>query len=211
MPPKDSHAYYLENRERIKQRAKAYRVAHADKVRLADQKRKANPSDAEKEKRRVRRRRHYLANREKTLQQTADYARAHPEVSKKKVADYCSRNREKLRLRSRAYYQKNRQSEILRAIDGNRRREARKRQTICNPVAIREWMKRIRELPFARCHWCGTKVSGNEIHFDHVVALSIGGTHEISNLCSACAECNHAKAAKALENWMANGQKFFNL
>lgn len=42
------------------------------------------------------------------------------------------------------------------------------------------------------CKYCGVDVSKG-FEFDHVVSLSSGGEHSITNLAIACAECNVAK------------------
>lgn len=64
-------------------------------------------------------------------------------------------------------------------------------------AVIAAWMAGIRKLPFARCHWCGTKVRGRKVHFDHILALAKGGAHSIENLCASCQECNCAKQGAA--------------
>jgi len=52
-----------------------------------------------------------------------------------------------------------------------------------------------------KCHWCKTTLDWSEsgllpntFHVDHVVAVCDGGTNDESNLVSACASCNHARA-----------------
>lgn len=46
-----------------------------------------------------------------------------------------------------------------------------------------------------RCYWCQEPLGGS-YHVDHVIALAKGGTNGPENICCACADCNHAKAAK---------------
>ena len=45
----------------------------------------------------------------------------------------------------------------------------------------------------SRCHLCGKKVKPDEIHLDHLVPLSRGGTHDESNIRVAHAFCNLSK------------------
>lgn len=97
------------------------------------------------------------------------------------------------------------------AVSRQRRRARKRAVELGNPQIISEWMRRIRRLPLCRCHWCGTKVAGNRVHFDHIIPLSSGGPHSIDNLCASCEGCNCSKKDKSLRDWMANGQKFFNL
>lgn len=50
-----------------------------------------------------------------------------------------------------------------------------------------------------RCHYCGTEASQAELHVDHVVPQSLGGTNDPSNLVTACVECNSGKAGRTLD------------
>ena len=47
------------------------------------------------------------------------------------------------------------------------------------------------------CYLCGEVCSPAEIHLDHVVPLSRGGSHDESNLRVSCAPCNLSKGASA--------------
>lgn len=49
----------------------------------------------------------------------------------------------------------------------------------------------------SRCHLCRKKCKPSEIHLDHVIPLSKGGTHTLENLRVAHAKCNIAKGARA--------------
>jgi hypothetical protein len=49
------------------------------------------------------------------------------------------------------------------------------------------------------CVYCG-EVSG-EMHIDHIVPVSRGGSDDPDNLCVACRSCNLSKGAKLLEEW----------
>ena len=45
----------------------------------------------------------------------------------------------------------------------------------------------------ARCRQCG---STHQLHFDHVIPLSRGGTNSVANIQLLCGVCNRAKGAK---------------
>jgi 5-methylcytosine-specific restriction endonuclease McrA len=47
----------------------------------------------------------------------------------------------------------------------------------------------------SRCHICGKKCRSSEIHLDHLVPISRGGTHTAANLRVACAHCNLSRGA----------------
>lgn len=100
--------------------------------------------------------------------------------------------------------------EMIRERD-LRRRAIQASVTLGDTRLISQWMKEIKRQVFARCHWCGTKVPGRKVHFDHVLPMSKGGAHSISNLCVSCPECNLSKQDRALADWIARGQTFLNL
>jgi hypothetical protein len=49
-----------------------------------------------------------------------------------------------------------------------------------------------------RCEYCQTaqEISGAQMHIEHIIPLSRGGSSEESNLCLACAWCNSYKWAQ---------------
>lgn len=49
----------------------------------------------------------------------------------------------------------------------------------------------------SRCHLCRKKCDPSEIHLDHLIPLSRGGTHDAANVRVACADCNLSKRADA--------------
>lgn len=63
--------------------------------------------------------------------------------------------------------------------------------------------------PF-NCFYCGVSLVSlvsqpghpHQITIDHVVPLSKGGADELVNMISACWECNQAKGAKSLEEFI---------
>ena len=56
------------------------------------------------------------------------------------------------------------------------------------------------------CHYCGKKVSGKELHLDHVVPLYMGGAHASYNLVVSCYSCNCSKSTKMPNQWTPSGQ-----
>lgn len=49
-----------------------------------------------------------------------------------------------------------------------------------------------------RCVYCGLKASESELHVDHVVPVVDGGSDELSNLVTACIDCNLGKGKTRL-------------
>ncbi len=147
--------------------------------------------------------------RARVLAKNSEWFKAHPGSSLENTKRWQNRNRKLVREKHR---------EWSRSTDGrawyqerDHRRRAQEKQTQVDPSGIKAWMKEIRALPFVRCHWCGTKVKGRAVRFDHVVALSRGGGHTIGNLCASCNHCNLTKHARALSDWICQGQTFLPL
>ncbi len=174
-----------------------------------------------------RNRQRYLENRQEVLLKAKEYSRTHPEVFKEKYRklkllnipkteeqvqhakeyqiQYYTKHREQVLERTKQYQKDNpgigasvriRRRRIINTVD---RDESRR---------INVWMREIKSKPFVRCHWCGTKIHGRRIHFDHIIALVNQGTHTIGNLCCACDDCNLKKNARAISDWIVNGQRF---
>lgn len=157
-------------------------------------------------------RQHYLNHKEEKLKQCAEYAKNNPERITSIKRRYVERNRELLRkkgrLQAKAYRTKYPDKVRATHIASKHKRRALESVSKIDLALIKRWIIEVRTKPFVRCHWCGTKVSGSDIHFDHIVPLARGGTHTIGNLCASCAECNQTKHARLLSDWVVNGQMF---
>ena len=46
-----------------------------------------------------------------------------------------------------------------------------------------------------RCTYCGAPAPEVRLHVDHIVPVAAGGTDELENLVTACADCNQGKGA----------------
>ncbi|MEJ8547155.1 HNH endonuclease [Brevibacillus borstelensis] len=70
-------------------------------------------------------------------------------------------------------------------------------------LPLSEW-RAIREQVFARddytCTYCGER--GRKLECDHIIPASRGGSHELSNLTTACFRCNRSKRDKTPEEWL---------
>lgn len=58
-----------------------------------------------------------------------------------------------------------------------------------------------------RCAYCFAVCKPT---IDHVVAISAGGAHDISNAAPACAWCNTSKGARPLREWLGLGGHAYN-
>lgn len=169
---------------------------------------------------------YYYANRESILQKKREYDSANRERNNLREKLRYLSNKERIKARCSAYHFANKAAANARTkawhkshpeeskaakLNSKAKRRALEYGTRINEYGIRQWMKEVRSKEFARCHWCGTKVHGSQIVFDHVVALSKGGTHTIGNLCACCRSCNSMKKDRELARWIRNGQCFLAL
>ena len=58
------------------------------------------------------------------------------------------------------------------------------------------------------CAYCGC---AGDMEIEHVVPISRGGAHDISNIVPACASCNRSKSAHIMEGWFMEQSYFCEL
>lgn len=138
----------------------------------------ANLSDSEKEKRYQQSQALLASNpakREVRAARSRAWRIANPDKSKLSWSRYSLENRDK-------------RNEI------DRRRKARLLNAPGNGISISE-ERRLREEYDYRCAYCGEVMP---LELDHIVPISKGGAHDISNATVACKSCNSSKGDKSL-------------
>jgi 5-methylcytosine-specific restriction endonuclease McrA len=55
-----------------------------------------------------------------------------------------------------------------------------------------------------QCQYCGAR--DKPLAVDHIVPEALGGSHDDSNLITACQPCNASKGIKSLEEWKRGKQ-----
>jgi 5-methylcytosine-specific restriction endonuclease McrA len=105
-------------------------------------------------------------------------------------------NRDITRKYDRTRYSKRYKSNPEYYYELNRRRRARKAATV-----PQRWRRS--ECPNHLCYWCGTEITPDTTHVDHIMPLSLGGPHTPENTASTCAPCNLAKHNKHPLVWIA--------
>lgn len=168
-------AWYKANREAVLAAAAAHYAANAEKLRAAKRAwRKANP------------------DKDRAIR-TA-FKLAHPGYfAARAVASYKRDPRRTLAYLA-IYRKTNRAS--LRVLEARRR--ARKRNAPTEPFTAAELDAHLDRLG-RRCVYC----RGPYEHLDHVMPLSRGGAHALSNLVPACKSCNLRKHNKLPHVWAA--------
>ena len=175
----------------------------------------------------------YQKNRERRLKQCVQWNKTHPDnlsrAQKKWRAanpnyhqEWEERNREKLNAQRRNLYAKNIEASRKKKKNWRERNRhlyrmyiakyfALKRAATVNLRGIKHWMDEIKRKKTIPCYYCQRIVLTDKIHFDHIIALSNGGSHSIDNLCVSCSFCNQSKSAKPIRTWIRMGQQILEL
>ena len=139
----------------------------------------------DKERERERKKKYWIANRERLLAYGKAYAKAKPEVARRKQKKYWAKHPEK-------------------AQEYNRQRRARKHQVEHIPYTKEQVLERYG----TDCHICGKPIDlkapralrfkgwEHGLHLDHVIPISKGGPDTIENVRPAHGLCNMSKGAK---------------
>ena len=186
-------ARYAVNPEKKRARAQSYRLANPEKYRAKD----AAYRLKNLEKLRAYDAARYVANParvthtpEQSKANNATYRRAHPEkVRARKAADRIA-NIDEYRARDAAY----RAAHPEQMAEYGAARRARKANAPINDFTAAQW----REMQAAydhRCVYCGKRAKGH-LTQDHILALSQGGSHTLSNIVPACRSCNSRKGTR---------------
>lgn len=152
-----------------------YRLKHGDKLRAQARELRA-------------------ANLEKSLAREKANRLANPEAHRRRTRAWQSKNKEHIRAYQVAYAKA--YPEKLKASYKNaqaQRRGAEGRYTFND-------IERIKAAQRGRCAYCRSQLDDN-LHIDHIVALSRGGTNWPSNIQLTCPSCNMRKKAKRPEQF----------
>jgi len=133
-------------------------------------------------------------------QQRAKYYQEHKGKQAQQTAKYYQLHRENI-LRYRAQYKKEHASDVNAYNAAYRAflKGAVVGATIEQLAGIKEIYRRAKEDPKVRCYLCGKLIPKGHRHVDHIIPLSRGGKHTLSNLAIACDTCNESKCDKMPE------------
>ena len=110
------------------------------------------------------------------------------------------------KAQAREEYRRNMQDPefVLYMRQKSKRRKAILRGSIGVQVKGKQIRARFAEFNHC-CAYCG---AGGDMQIEHVVPISRGGTHVLSNIVPACQDCNYSKTYKEVEPWY-RAQPFF--
>jgi 5-methylcytosine-specific restriction endonuclease McrA len=175
-----------------------------------------NPTEIDKKERDKRNRnaRYFEDSQVKIREARAkEYYRVHKEELKEKAKEYRKKNREKLNRKQREYlrnresyykeyakdyskwyYETNREKMNEGFVISAAKRRAQMEKSGGDGVTLKQW-RQTKEEYNNLCAYCNQK---KPLSMDHIVPVSKGGIHDVSNIVPACRSCNSKKGNKSL-------------
>ena len=111
------------------------------------------------------------------------------------------------RERCRKHYYANRE----KRYESLAKRKALKKQAEVNLAGIMAFRVSVLSRKKFCCSYCNRVQPISEVHFDHIIPLSKGGSHSVENLCVSCQTCNLKKGARLGQFFNAVNQGCFVL
>lgn len=199
---------YFRNRDKKCAYNKAYRTEHLEELLSKDREYYAN----HREEREEYRKKYYVENHEEILSKASDYYDEHREERiaynhkyyfehyEKAMAyqtDYRDAHREEMREKNKAYRKAN-PGKVKNNLD---RYRARKAAAPINDLTCDQWQE-ILSVYHYRCVYCDEtcwrcRQRKHVLTKDHIIPLSKGGSHTVSNIVPACKKCNSKKGNRA--------------
>ena len=156
-----------------------------------------SPSEKKKADALARNRAWYARNREREQARALARHRADPGRTRQSYAAWCEKNREHLAERDRLRYVRDPVGELARA-------QKYRAQLAAAPglgVSKEQWLGRLDEF----CGLCAYCLDSAGSTMDHVVPISRGGAHDLSNIVPACSPCNASKGNRSLLEFAMRG------
>lgn len=200
---------YYADPERRRERSRKYRFFHQRE--LAERKREYYLRN--RARLLAKQKAYYENNKEKCLAQMAVYAKNRPEKHREARARYEQKNlatiAPKRRALARAYYYRHQEEYKARSrhYGALRKRRIRFLGNAITSKQLQAFVLTLKASENLKCTYCGLALYGQPFHVDHMIPISRGGKHEISNLCAACEFCNLSKKDKTPEEFAEYNRK----
>jgi 5-methylcytosine-specific restriction endonuclease McrA len=120
-------------------------------------------------------------NPSKNLAYIKKWRDENPEKVKNAVKRWSLANPERVRINNQAYL-------------------ARKKGAAIKDFTNHDWKTLLRIFNY-HCAYCGRSQEEVKLTTDHIVPISRGGDHTVTNIVPACGSCNSKKKNKTLEEW----------
>ncbi len=178
-----SNKWYHDNLDRTKAQRKEYREANKGVVK-------------------AQKRRYYLKNKEIIKVKSNAYFKENHEDRLEKKRIYHHKNKERVNAKRRQWNRDNPE----RHNEQSRVYKAQKRNQLGSVPS--DYLENLWIAQEGMCYYCQGDLGVLGKHVEHMVPLSRGGLHDISNLCLACPDCNLSKGIKTAEEF--SGKRYHN-
>jgi len=180
--------YRTENKEHINTLSKEWRCANPKSEYQKEREKNWRKDNSEHVKEYGKN--YFYSNQEKLQKQNKEWANLHPEKIKSYNKKYRLGHPEKVKEVEKAYRESHKEKLVLRTI----KHRAKLKSASGFGLSTTEW-NWIRKMFDYRCAYCGKET---KLTVDHVVPLSKGGIHDISNVVPSCMPCNSGKQDRTL-------------
>lgn len=146
------------------------------------------------------------AHKEEERERIKKYKKEHKEEVHASARKYTEKNSERINANSREYYKEHAKEKVerdrqWRAQNPGKNTEYwnnRRAKKLGNggTVTTKEWQELVKKYNNT-CLGCGR--TGVKLTRDHVIPLSLGGIHHISNIQPLCISCNSSKHTKTID------------
>lgn len=152
-----------------------------------------------------------LANKERLSIKNIQYKRAHKKEGAAQNRAWRLRNKAHRDAYMKAWWAKNRHRKKAYDIKRRVKRRLRESQSYVGDGVVNALISSWKSQSLFRCYYCGFEYSRLELHVEHVMPISRGGTHTVGNVAKSCSHCNQSKKDKLPSQFSVLGQMFLNL
>lgn len=159
-----------------------------------------------KEKISVRDKNYHENNKSRRSEQAKEAYQLAKEIVKQKQREYYKANTDKCKEYHKQYHEDHKKDEVYSSTRRNNKhiRRTREKEQCDNTVTAQtlEFLKIKQEY---KCNYCMSDLNFTDlgaVHLDHIIPISKGGFHSITNVCWTCPACNLSKGSKLLEEWL---------
>jgi 5-methylcytosine-specific restriction endonuclease McrA len=136
-------------------------------------------------------------NREYVRARDQKYRQDNPDIEFRKQKRYRERHKEQLYLKGKKYREEHKD------YFNNKNRERKLTLLdVSDGTVTLEAEKILYEQQNGLCDYCGCSLEDSGKHLDHIVPISRGGLHTITNVHWTCPTCNMSKGDRLEEEWL---------
>ena len=181
------------HKDLINEENRAYRIKNPDRVKALWKAQYWKDISLSRSRARDRRKKNYWKNPERGRQACRDYHHRNKDAMIARMRAWREKNRDLMNEIARTY----RKSNLPKIRLLNAKRRARLSGATGN-ISLKEW-EALKSFYANCCLSCGNHESHEPMTMDHVIPISKGGSHTISNIQPLCRSCNSYKGLATID------------